>query len=58
MLSEIYRVLGPNGVYFMVSFGSQASRLDYLKRKEFDWGIWVHEMPKPTVTAQITPPNL
>lgn len=57
MLTEIYRVLGANGVYFLVSFGHPEVRLEYLKKKEFDWGIWVHKLMKPTVTAQITPSN-
>lgn len=57
MLTEVYRVLGPNGVYLMVSFGSPDARLEYLRRKEFEWGIWVHRLMKPTVSAQITPTN-
>lgn len=51
-------MLGPNGVYLMVSFGNPESRLDHLKKKEFEWGIWVHRLMKPTVTAQITPSNV
>jgi len=55
MLSEIYRVLGPNGVYIMISFGPKSTRLNHLKKTDYDWGIWVHELQKPTVTATITP---
>lgn len=54
MLSEIYRVLGPNGVYIMITFGPKGARLNHLKKPDYDWGIWVHELPKPTVTATIT----
>lgn len=57
MLTEIYRVLGQNGVYVMVSFAPPDSRMEYLKRKEFEWGVWVNKLPRPTVTAQITPSN-
>ena len=57
MLTEIYRVLGGNGVYVMISFAGPDQRMEYLKRKEFEWGVWVHKLPKPTVTAQITPAN-
>ena len=57
MLAEVYRVLGPNGVYLMISFGSPESRLDHLTRKEFEWGIWVHKLPRPTIAAQISQPN-
>ena len=55
MLTEIYRVLGGSGVYVMVSFAGPDQRMEYLKKKEFEWGVWVHKLPKPTVTAQITP---
>lgn len=57
MLTEVYRVLGGNGVYMLISFGSPESRLDHLRRKEFEWGIWVHKLPKPTITAQISQAN-
>ena len=33
MLGEVYRVLGPNGLYMMISFGNPESRLDHLRRK-------------------------
>ena len=58
MLTEVYRVLGPNGVYMMITFGNQESRMDNLKKKEFEWGVWVHKLIRPTVTAQITPNNI
>lgn len=54
MLAEIYRVLAQNGVYIMITFGSKEQRLQYLEKAEFDWGIAVHELPKPTITATIT----
>ena len=57
MLTEVYRVLGANGVYMMISFGAPSTRLDHLLRKEFEWGIWVHKLPKPTITAQISQPT-
>ena len=58
MLTEVYRVLGPNGVYMMITFGNQESRMDHLKKKEFEWGVQVHKLIRPTVTAQITPNNI
>lgn len=57
MLNEIYRVLSPTGVYIMISFANLENRLQYLEKPEFDWGIKVHELPKPTITATITQPN-
>jgi hypothetical protein len=33
MLTEIYKVLGPNGIYMMITFGNPEIRLDHLRRK-------------------------
>lgn len=38
----------------MITFGSRNIRLNHLKKPDYDWGIWVHELPKPTITATIT----
>lgn len=57
MLSEIYRVLNQNGTYIMITFGPKHSRMQHLKKPDYDWGIWVHELPKPTIAATITPEN-
>lgn len=54
MLAEIYRVLSQNGTYVMITFGCKEQRLQYLEKPEFDWGITVHQLPKPTITATIT----
>lgn len=54
MLSEIYRVLAQNGVYVMITFGAKDQRMQYLEKTEFDWGIQMFELPKPTITATIT----
>ena len=39
----------------MISFGPKSTRMSHLKKTDYDWGIWVHELPKPTITATITP---
>lgn len=41
----------------MISFGNKETRMDFLNRKEYEWTVTVQEIPKPTVTAQITPHN-
>ena len=41
----------------MITFGNPEIRLDHLRRKEFEWGIWVHKLPRPTITSQISQPN-
>ncbi|CAI5732256.1 unnamed protein product [Peronospora destructor] len=51
MCQEIYRVLKPNGVYFIVSHGVPDNRLGYLENKEMQWKVTVHTVPKPTVSA-------
>ncbi|CAH0479519.1 unnamed protein product [Peronospora belbahrii] len=51
MCQEIYRVLRPNGVYFVVSYGIPDNRLGYLDNKELPWKVTVHTVPKPTVSA-------
>lgn len=37
MISEVYRTLGPKGVYFIISYGVPEHRLVYLEKPEFDW---------------------
>ncbi|KAL7689699.1 putative methyltransferase type 11, S-adenosyl-L-methionine-dependent methyltransferase [Plasmopara halstedii] len=51
MCQEIYRVLKPNGVYFVVSYGVPDNRLSYLENKDLQWKVAVHTVPKPTVSA-------
>ncbi|KAG6617277.1 putative methyltransferase [Phytophthora cinnamomi] len=51
MCQEIHRVLKPNGVYLIVSYGVPDNRLSYLENKELQWKVTVHTVPKPTVSA-------
>ncbi|OHT05857.1 Phosphoethanolamine N-methyltransferase-related protein [Tritrichomonas foetus] len=37
MLSEIYRVLEPNGKFFIITFGPPSERLDFFRRIKLDW---------------------
>ena len=54
MLSEIYRVLTPNGVYICVSYGVKDARNDYFANKDFDWTVSHHMVAKPTIsTSQV-----
>jgi hypothetical protein len=41
----------------MITFGNKDMRMQYLEKPEFDWLIKVQELPKPTITTTITPPN-
>ena len=53
MLSEIHRVLAPNGVYICVTYGVPASRLNYFDNKLFDWAgnVTVCKAAKPYVNT-------
>ena len=51
MLSEASRVLKPNGVLFMVSYGIPDNRLSYLENEDYHWKVTVHTVAKPTVSA-------
>ena len=50
-LSEITRVLKPNGVLLMLSYGIPDNRLSYLDNDAYHWSVQVHTVPKPTVSA-------
>ena len=54
MLSEIHRVLAPNGVYICVSYGIKESRLPYLQKTQFDWTVFHHMVNKPTISTTTT----
>ena len=48
MMTEIYRVLKPNGVYICVSHGGITTRKKYLKNlKKFNWERTQELIPKP-----------
>merc|ERR1712107_559004 len=47
MLSEVSRVLMPNGVYIAISHGQPSYRLTYLQRPEFGWNVKIYTVQKP-----------
>jgi len=48
MLSEISRVLSPNGVYIAVSHGQPSYRLTYLQNyKDLGWTVKIYTVQKP-----------
>jgi len=47
MLSEISRVLQPNGTYIAISHGQPSYRLTYLQRPEFGWNVNIFTVQKP-----------
>jgi len=51
MLSEIHRVLAPNGVYICVSYGVQQQRMNYFQSSDFDWTVSHHMVAKPTIST-------
>lgn len=55
MLSEFQRVLKPNGVVIMVSYGVPDNRLGYLESDDYAWKVTTHTVAKPTVSASAVP---
>ena len=51
LISEVYRVLSPTGVYIVVSYGQPPHRYPYLDKPEFNWEITVHQVQKPTIAS-------
>lgn len=56
MAGEISRVLKPNGVFVIISYGVPDNRLNYLEKEDaYSWNVSVHTVPKPTVSAAAVP---
>ena len=61
MLSEIYRVLSPNGVYICISYGVPDQREHYFRnvstptphalQSNYDWEPQIHKVAKPTIST-------
>lgn len=47
MISEIYRVLQPNGVLLLLTLGDPAHRLHYLLKPVYEWEITLCLLPRP-----------
>ncbi|CAE8581181.1 unnamed protein product [Polarella glacialis] len=47
ILTEVSRVLQPNGVYICISHGQPSYRLTYLQRPEFGWTVKTYTVQKP-----------
>mmetsp|Transcript_1809 Transcript_1809/g.3905 ORF Transcript_1809/g.3905 Transcript_1809/m.3905 type:complete len:212 (+) Transcript_1809:50-685(+) len=47
VLSEISRVLMPNGAYIAISHGQPSYRLTYLQKPEFGWNVKIYTVHKP-----------
>ena len=51
MLTEVSRVLKPDGVFFVITYGTPENRLSYLEQEEYQWSVSVHTVSKPDVGA-------
>lgn len=51
MLSEIHRVLSPNGIYICISYGTKESRINYFNNSRYDWVPFTHMVTKPTIST-------
>jgi ubiquinone/menaquinone biosynthesis C-methylase UbiE len=47
VLSEVYRVLSPNGVFICISHRPPSHRLEYLESSLFRWEITMNQVQKP-----------
>lgn len=50
-LSEISRVLTPNGVFVSISHGPPNTRLQILDQAQYGWSVSVQTVPKPMIKA-------
>lgn len=50
MIKEIYRVLRPRGVYFIVSFGHPRDRMEHLQRGHLCFDVEVKKLPENEIT--------
>ena len=57
MLNEVSRILKPDGLYMMISFGLEEHRMDILRPPSnpdaYGWKITVQKVPKPTVSGTV-----
>ncbi len=51
MLSEIYRVLSPTGVFICITYGVPEQREGYFRNSAFDWNVFTHKIAKPTIST-------
>ena len=51
MLSEIHRVLSPNGVYICVSYGVRDTRQPLFQNSDYSWTVSTHQVAKPTIST-------
>jgi len=52
MISEVYRVLSPTGVYVVVSYGQPPNRLIFLDKPDlYNWDVEVKTVAKPTIAS-------
>ena len=52
MCKEVSRVLAPNGVFIIVSYGAPDNRRDYLEQEEYGWTVReTITVPKPQIST-------
>ena len=57
MFEEASRVLKPDGVYIMISYGLPEARLNYLENESYGWTVTVHTVPKGVGDAKEGDPD-
>lgn len=56
MCQEVSRVLKPDGVFIIVSYGMPCNRLQYLQEETYKWRVSVKTVLKPSATASSSAP--
>jgi len=46
MIDQTYRVLTPNGIYFVLSYGSPATRIEHITRLHVNWEVEKREISR------------
>jgi len=53
MLTEIARVLKPDGIFVCITYGQPSNRLHYLKKKKYNWSVNYNTVAKPTSSKAV-----
>ena len=48
-MGEVSRVLKPNGVFVVISYGAPDHRLVHMEKPEYGWAVEVTSVPKPAI---------
>lgn len=56
-ISEVFRVLSPNGIFLIVSYNEPSQRIPYLTKDGHKWEVTHHTIPKPVIPTNPSATN-